>query len=101
MANAVVDLELYIRVLDYLSERALSEGESQAWADISHDWATGHGLTGDELAYFGLGITRLGGHPWKGEDWEQLDRRPDLDVLVWTFHRAWTDMHGYLYPPTK
>jgi hypothetical protein len=102
MAEAHVQLELYVAIIDYLTDRHLSDTESHTWVEIVNDWARDvQDLDDEEREYFMSGILRLGGDRLKGGDWELRPRNPDLDPLVWTFHRAWTDMHGYLYPPQR
>jgi hypothetical protein len=88
----LLDLSLYVEIGDFLDMRTAAGiiGGGQA----ASEWARDYGLEEDDLDYFMLGNARLAGHP-KGEDWEQRARRPDLDKLVWTFHRAWVDRCGF------
>lgn len=97
-----VDLRMYARLLDFLAEDARGRESGQPfWREATNAWAHEQlRLEGDELEYFLAAVTRLGGHPWKGNDWDAMADDEDLDRLVWTFHRAWVDRYGPLYPST-
>ena len=104
MSAPGVDLELYVEILDYLTERQpVREGKFTAprWSEALNDWARGRGLEGERLEYFAGGVTRLAGHPWKAGPWEDEPRDEELDMLVWTYHRVWVDRYGPVYPPSS
>ena len=89
----MIDLNLYVALVDFfdgleMEERFMGGGEA------AFEWFSEQGLSRHDLEYVLLGVARITGHP-KGEDWEQHNRRADLDRQVWTFHRAWVDRYGW------
>jgi hypothetical protein len=92
MAHNVIDLRLYASVIEYFQnaeaeERAFGVGEIAYW------WAIDR-MNETEVSYFTHGVARLAGHS-KGGGWEERDPLPDIDQMIWTFHRAWVDRYGW------
>ena len=90
----MIDLNLYIQIIQFFQEWEL-EHRTFGGGEAAFEWASRQGLSEDDLGYVLQGAERLTGR-WSREptEWELLDRRPHLDRLVWTFHRAWIDRYG-------
>jgi hypothetical protein len=95
--GSLLDLTVYVRVLDFLAQRQGSRG-LPSWLAVTTEWADSHGLDEPAREYFLSGVTRLAGDPHAGGDWESRARDEELDRLVWTFWRAWVDTYGPLHP---
>lgn len=91
----MIDLDLYVRLVDWFDELELS-GEFMGGGEAVFKWFFDHEAMerSVELAYLLAGAARLMGHP-KGLEWDEFDRRPDLDAILWTFHRVWIDRYGW------
>jgi hypothetical protein len=91
--DTLIDLRLYADTIDFL-EAAEADGRKPGGTGAALEWGTRLGLEEDELGYVLAGVERMMGFD---DESEWTDAEPDdrLDTLVWTFHRAWVDRHGW------
>jgi hypothetical protein len=88
----MIDLARYVHLMDLLED--LETKGPHGAGEAAGKWLETLGLSREDERYVFDGINRLAGHP-DGWGWEKGEAQPDLDPLVWTFHRAWVDRYGW------
>ena len=92
--ETLIDLRLYAETVDFLGA-AQADGRRLGGTGAALEWAGELRLEEDEVEYFlAPGVERLMGFDDQSE-WAEAEPDDRLDTLVWTFHRAWVDRHGW------
>lgn len=86
----VIDLDRYISANDFLIDLE-SRQEVAGSQEAAFNWVKDQGFGRDDMNYVLEGYGRLRGD-FKAEGWKP--GRPELDAVVWAFHRAWIDRYG-------
>lgn len=88
----MVDLELYVALVDWFDELERAE-QWQGAGEAAFQWFKDR-VASDDLDYVLMGTLCLVGH-FKGHGWQTEARQPELDRQIWTWHRVWTDRYGW------
>jgi hypothetical protein len=82
----------YDDMVDYLA-RSESQRRAFGWGEVAYQYAIDR-MNQDDMRYFTAAVAHAFDHPTKGSDIENLEPRPELDLLAETFRRAWVDRYG-------
>jgi hypothetical protein len=87
-----VTQDAYDDIVDYL-DLAESQRRAFGWGEIAIQYAIDR-MNLDDMGYFMAAVAHAFDHPYYGDVIEDLEPRPELDVLAETFKRAWIDRYG-------